>query len=248
MTKPKRSHYRFFVDPEVITDTTVVIKDADLIHQMSRVFRMQAGDAVVLLDNTGYEYRVILQYVGAYEITGQVEERSWGQSEPVVPIILYMPVLKGSKNEYILEKATELGVSEIVPVVFAHSIVREVVSKFERWNTIIREAAEQSHRSRLPILREEIEPSQIFAHAPEGRVYVLGDEGEVPRIDQVLRGLEVKPREIAVIIGPEGGLNESERAFCLENGSLLMSLAKTVLRADTAAILATGAIAYFVVE
>ncbi len=160
MRKPPRrtatsNTYRFFVAPTAIQGEQVDIDDPGLAHQMAHVLRLQVGDRVTLLDNNGWEYTVALTSLSRQRVVGHIEEQCQARGEPRLDIRLYVALLKGERFEWLLQKGTELGVSSFVPLVCERSVVDEAAvrgTKLERWERIIREAAEQSRRGRLPQL------------------------------------------------------------------------------------------------
>ena len=133
---------------------------------MHTVLRLQPGERVTLLDNSGWEYTVELTAVSANDVQGQVVGRSVKANEPRTKITLYQSVLKGSRFEWALQKGTELGVSEFVPVIASRCILQNLAdaeAKFPRWQRVILEAAEQCGRAKFPALL----PALMFAAACE---------------------------------------------------------------------------------
>src|SRR5690606_11638303 len=161
---PRELMHRFFVAPEAIQGQSVTFPE-DVAFQLGRVLRMRPGDLVVVLDNSGWEREVELVAIGRREATGVVRLRRRATGEPRTKITLYQSLLKGKKLELVFQKCTELGVVEFVPTLAARCVMDSLdnlsESKFERWRTIIREAAEQSRRGRLP----ELQPATLFDHA-----------------------------------------------------------------------------------
>jgi 16S rRNA (uracil1498-N3)-methyltransferase len=156
---------RFFVPPEWLQGEQVVLK-GQVYHQVSRVLRLQPGDEVILLDNSGWEAVVRLQDLSSEEGRGEVIARRLATAEPKTKITLYQAVLKGRHFEFALQKGTELGLVEFVPIVTDRCIVADldaIAHKERRWQKILQEAAEQSGRGRVPSLR----PALLFPRACE---------------------------------------------------------------------------------
>ncbi|MGQ9569102.1 MAG: RsmE family RNA methyltransferase [Anaerolineae bacterium] len=146
---------RFFVPPEWLRGEQVVLRGS-VYHQVSRVLRLQPGDEVILLDNSGWEAVVRLQDLAPEEGRGEVIARRLSTAEPRTKIALYQAVLKGRHFEFALQKGTELGLVEFVPLVTDRCIVADldaIAHKERRWQKILQEAAEQSGRGRIPHLR-----------------------------------------------------------------------------------------------
>lgn len=156
---------RFFVPSEWLRGGQVVLR-GPVYHQVSRVLRLQPGDEVILLDNSGWEAVVRLQDLSAEEGRGEVVARRLVTAEPRTKITLYQAMLKGRHFEFTLQKGTELGLVEFVPIVTDRCIVADldaIAHKERRWRKILQEAAEQSGRGRIPQLR----PALLFPRACE---------------------------------------------------------------------------------
>ncbi len=156
--------HRFFVDPQTLAGPRVVLQ-GPLRHQIKDVLRLAAGERIVLLDGSGYEYEVVLTGVGRDVVEGEVTGKALSAAEPRTNVRLYQGILKGARFELVLQKGTELGVSAFIPVIFQRGIAAGDLSaaKFERWGKIVTEAAEQSGRAILP----EVSRAMPFAAALE---------------------------------------------------------------------------------
>lgn len=168
--------HRFFVEPSCIRKDHVLLK-APVSQQISRVLRAKIGQEVVVLDNSGWEYSAILEKVTDGEIVGVISGKSVAEGEPDVLLTLYQAVLKADRFEYVLQKGTELGVSRFVPLVCERSIPRiggnsKSTERDKRWRRIILEAAEQSNRSRLPVLSRP-KPFRSATEAVSGPSMIL---------------------------------------------------------------------------
>src|SRR5947208_9198032 len=148
--------HRFFVPPELLKTTNIDIAlPKDLAHQVRDVIRLDIGEQLLLLDNSGDEILATVAKTNKASVEVHLLERRPGRSEPAVRIILCQGLLKSTRFEWILEKGTELGVSVFSPMICRRSMAGledAGSSKIQRWQRIIQEAAEQSGRSRLPQL------------------------------------------------------------------------------------------------
>ncbi|HYX51666.1 MAG TPA: RsmE family RNA methyltransferase, partial [Ktedonobacteraceae bacterium] len=148
--------HRFFVAPELLQGTNIeVLLPKELAHQVRDVIRLGIGEHLLLLDNTGDEVLAKVARINKASVEVRLLERRPGRSEPVVRLILCQGMLKSTRFEWILEKGTELGVSVYSPIICRRSIAGledAGSSKIQRWQRIVQEAAEQSGRSRLPVL------------------------------------------------------------------------------------------------
>src|SRR2546422_6774736 len=156
--------HRFFV-PQTAFQANDVQLSGDVAHQISRVLRMRPGDEVVLFHGDGYEYRVRLTEVGKESVQGVVQSKVYGQGEPAHRVDLYLSLLnKPDKFEWALQKCTELGAARFVPLIAERSVSgAPEQGRRERWERIIKEAAEQSGRARLPHMGEAMTFGEVVA-------------------------------------------------------------------------------------
>ncbi len=217
----------------------------DISRQIVRVLRLQAGEQVIALNNCGDAYIIKLTDINPNRAAGIIAGRYNLDTEPDFTLLLYLALTQREKFELILQKCTELGAHVIIPMVTERSLVTKSHTdqqKTDRRVQIIREAAEQSHRLRLPELKpvETFEQSLKTAIA-SGSVILLHESSEIP-LGTVLDGLfkEDAHREISLFIGPEGGFSEDEIEAAQQCGAQVCSLGPRVLRMETAAIAATA--------
>ena len=235
--------HNFFVHPSSIKADQVTLT-GEVARQIARVLRLRAGDEIVILDYSGYEYLVFLHKVSSTTVHGLVKERRWNQSEPTTRVTLYQGMLKSDKFEFVLQKGTELGVTEFVPILCERSIARAVGeltrSRRNRWERIIVEASEQAGRGKLPTLSDPVSFDTACEDAPGLKVIPWENES-VTKLRSVLNG---NPGGVSIFIGPEGGLTakEVETAGCFNITPV--TLGPRVLRAETAAITAVAAVMY----
>ncbi|HEU5013655.1 MAG TPA: 16S rRNA (uracil(1498)-N(3))-methyltransferase [Roseiflexaceae bacterium] len=237
--------YRFFVATP-IEGSMVMIDDRQLAHQLSNVLRLQPGDEIVLLDNSGEQYVVALQQLGRDHATGTVVRRAPASGEPQTHVTLYLGLMRPERFEWALQKCTELGAAAFVPLVCERSAAADMSErKAERWSRIVREAAEQSRRGRLP----HIAAAQSFDHAcatvdQYDLALLLWEGAGVQSLRHALRAHTTPLNTIAVLSGPEGGLSDDEFKTASEHGIIPVTLGPRTLRAETAPVAATTAILY----
>jgi len=243
--------HRFFVPTEWIKDQQVTLIE-EVAHQIRHVLRLHTGEHVVVLDNSGREWEVELSRIGQQVAVGRLLRERQSAGEPHTHISLYQAVLKGQRFEWVLQKGTELGIVEFIPVVCHRSVVGDVDgvnSKQWRWRRIIQEAAEQSWRGRLP----ELQPAMFFDQACEralqmGGLRLVPWEGErVVSLKAALTGNLTgmpPPSTISLFVGPEGGLIDEEIQVAAEHKIQPVSLGPRILRAETAGLVAASAILY----
>ena len=241
--------HRFFIPPEWIAEDKVSITGW-LVHQLLHVLRLKAEDHILVLDNSGWEYEVDLKRLSTERVSGKIVGKHLSQTEPHTRITLYQALLKGSKFDFVLQKCTELGVAAFVPTVCDRCVVGNLAEttsgKIMRWERIIQEAAEQSGRGKLPLLR----PPLLFRQACEqaSGFSLMPWEGEKSLgLQAALKeqtSASSRPSSFNLFIGPEGGFSDSEVEFARTYGIKLVSLGNRILRAETAAIAAVTAMLY----
>ncbi len=248
--------HRFFVPPEWIGSGVVTLEGA-CARQVATVLRLRPGERICVLDNSGWEIEVELKTVTRERAQGVVVRRTLAAAEPRTKITVYQALLKGDRFEYTLQKCTELGVVGFVPLITSRTVLGAVADvdspRWRRWQRIVIEAAEQSGRGRLPVLR----PALLLQSACEsaGGLSLIPWEGEKSTgLRAVLRehfakdpagkGERGRPFSVNLFIGPEGGFAAAEVQLARRYGAIPVSLGCRVLRAETAAVVATAAILY----
>ena len=262
--------HRFFVSPELLKETNIDVPlPKELAHQVRDVIRLDIGEQLLLLDNSGDEILATVAKTNKATVEVHLLERRPGRSEPAIRIILCQGLLKSTRFEWILEKGTELGVSVFSPIICRRSMAGledTGSSKIQRWQRIIQEAAEQSGRSRLPdllpirplvdalndispgtlaIMPWEEEHSLTLHDALNSSICSTGDVGAILAVarsmePQTLQSLST----IVLFIGPEGGLMAEEVALAQRHGVQIVTLGTRILRAETAAIATVANVMY----
>lgn len=239
--------HRFFVPADRISGELVCFTE-DQRKQMRNVLRLRPGDVAAALDGTGREHLVKIRELSSTEALGEITETRSPDTEPRVRLTLIQGMPKGEKLDFILQKCTEIGVSEFLITETARSVPRvpqaKLPGRLQRWNSIVREAAEQSGRTRLPDVQGIISFDDALARAKTCDAGVIAWEGEhetallseLPRIRQA--------RQAAYLIGPEGGFTEAEVEAARTRGIVPVSLGARVLRTETAAIVGAALIIY----
>jgi 16S rRNA (uracil1498-N3)-methyltransferase len=246
--------HRFFVPPAWIQGDRVTITGPQA-YQIFRVLRMQPGQAIVVLDNSGWEIEVELESVEPRQVEGRVRHRWLAAGEPRTKISLYQAVPKSKRFELVLQKGTELGVVEFVPMVSERCIIsdlEDVEKRRDRWESIIQEAAEQSHRGRKPAVRRATFFPQACEQARQtnGLSLILWPAEDRRTLRELLRNPSPSrtrgwpPFTINLLIGPEGGFTPGEVALARRYGLLPLTLGPRILRTETAGLVATAALLY----
>ena len=213
---------------------TVALSGEDSRHIFGAL-RMREGDTLILCDGNGLEARCVLTADGH----AAVKETFPSKGEFSRPVHIYPSVSKGERFEWMLQKATELGASTITPVLSQRCISTGISKgKRERCQKILRSAAEQSIRGRIPLLLDVLPFEQAVKEAPGLRIFCYEDERTVSLREALSDG------EISVMTGPEGGYTPEEARLAADNGWRSVSLGKTVLRCETAPLMVLSAVKF----
>jgi 16S rRNA (uracil1498-N3)-methyltransferase len=243
--------HRFFVTSDCFEGEMVTFK-GDLAHQIKHVLRLRVGQAVVVLDNRGSAYDVTLETVEGPLVEGRVTAHNTAGGEPRAWLHLYLGLAQREKFEWMLQKCTEVGACAFTPLITSRSLAQgraEAARKYPRWESILREAAEQCGRGRIP----ELHPPLLFKESLRetgklNHLTLLAWEGEHSLfLKQALQGLknnQETPPRLACFIGPEGGFSEDEVSLARAAGVITVSLGERVLRMETAAVVTTALILY----
>ena len=235
--------HRFFLPPSAIQPDSVLFP-AETAHQILRVLRLRIGEQVMVLDGLGWSYRVELTQVNREQVAGKVLEKLAISGEPPVHLSMYLCLTQREKFEWMLQKCTEVGVTEFTPVFSSRSLVQDTESqenKLPRWQRILQEAAEQSGRGIVPRLNQ---PLSYVAALESARGHfdiclTAWEEEHTQRLRSALSGFHANAR-VALLIGPEGGLSAEEVTLALRLGWKAVSLGARILRMETAAVVSAA--------
>ncbi len=238
--------YRFFIDQSMVRENLIVLSGDPGKH--ARVVRLKPGEIFEAV-TPGSLYSAVVESISPHGITGRVLS-----AVPVTPpgyeVHLFAGMLKASKMDLVVEKATELGVTSITPVICSRSVPNPDESGWERkvlrWRRIALSAAEQSKRTSGPEIRYPVHLEDLTsvesASVPQGKL-ILAWEGLLGTPSD-LREIVAAQRRVGVLVGPEGGLSDSEVEAALRRGFVPVSLGPHLLTAETACIIAVGLVVF----
>lgn len=239
------SVHRFFVSAESLAHAvkggTVVLRDGEARHA-AVVLRLRAGDRIVVFDGSGVEHVVRLSAVAPEQAIGEIVETRPG-TVPRTRVVLLQGVPKGTKMDDIIRMGTELGVGEFIPILTRRA-VGQARGRVERWRRIAAAAAKQSRRADVPGVRDPQALADALQGLPsEAMLLVLWEGERIRSIRDVLAGASPPP-VVALLVGPEGGLEEAEVALAVQRGGIPVTLGPLVLRTETAGAAALAAVLY----
>lgn len=235
--------HRFFLSPDFFSGRKVSFP-IETANQIRRVLRLESGTRVVALDNSGRSFTVRLSIVGK-DVSGEIESELFEDHESPYRLTLLTPLTRREKFEWILQKCTEAGAARFIPTVSERSLVRladEGPEKRERREKIIREAAEQSNRTRIPDLGESSGLADALTIPTEADALKIffWERAEDATLKELLTAAEARPlpNQILLAVGPEGGYSDAEAAAARAAGWRIATLGKRILRMETAALAA----------
>lgn len=229
------SAHRFAIDRPVTVGQDVVLRGEEGRH--ARVRRLAIGEPVVLFDGAGHSWLGAVCGAGRDGVRVRVTAaRPDGAGESPLDLTLAVALLKSDKLDWVIEKATELGVSRLRPFASAHSLAQPSANRLARWQQLARAAAKQCGRSAVPAVAAPCMFAELFARPAAARL-LLAEHGEtVPLASLPLD----RPASVLLAIGPEGGFEPAELADAHAAGFTLVGLGPRILRAETAAITAVA--------
>lgn len=230
---------RVFVPPERVLGRRVLL-DAPLVRHLRAVLRLAPGDEFSATDGTGANYRARVEELGRAAGHAAILERTEPPCESSLTTLLAQAVPKGDRFELVLEKAVELGVSAVVPLL-SRNTVRTPRSDATRWRRIVEGAVAQSGRTVLPQLHTPCSFEELIGGRPSAAVRILLWEKADTGMHTLLAG-HAAPRSVLVAVGPEGGWSGEEAQQAQAAGFIAARLGPRILRAETAGIAAIAVI------
>ena len=228
--------------PRIFTDSPLAVGsqcqlDDNAANHVGRVLRMQAGQALLLFNGDGQDYRATITEAGKKHVQVAVTEAGKNETESTLRVVLAQTLSKGDRMDYAVQKAVEMGVSEIVPLTTERCDVKlkgdREDKRLRHWQQVAISAAEQCGRARVPEIQPVMTVQQWLEHARACDLRLVLHH----RTERSLNTLE-KPSSIALMIGPEGGLTAEEIALAESHGFLPVALGPRVLRTETAPVAA----------
>jgi 16S rRNA (uracil1498-N3)-methyltransferase len=217
---------------------TEIALPATAASHVARVLRLRAGSPIVVFDGSGSDYACEIAVVEGDRVRVRVGEATDGRPESPLSVTLVQAVSRGERMDLTLQKATELGVGAVVPVLSARSVVRlderQAEAKLRHWQAVVTSACEQCGRSVLPRVHAPLALDRYLAESPRDCLRLVPSPGA----SDSLAGLRDAPEAAELLIGPEGGFEESELVGAERAGFRPVRLGPRVLRTETAGIVA----------
>ena len=237
---------RFFLPRKNIDDQRATVAGPELEH-LRRVLRLGPGDPIIFFDDAGWEHEAVIRSLNNQTAEIEIVRYSRAERESPLKLTLAVGLTKGEKMDFVVEKATELGVQAIIPFVSAYTVPkldqRKIEKRGERWRKIALAAAKQCGRTRLP----EIFPLSNFealVRQTTSSLNLLFWEKETWQTLKQVHMTDSDARSILLVIGPEGGLSDQEAGLAQQQGFKIIRLGRRILRAETAAVTAASLVQF----
>jgi 16S rRNA (uracil1498-N3)-methyltransferase len=233
---------------ETLLDEKIALISKEETHHIMRVMRKKVGDRIELLDGNNHLYLATIEAVEDQKIRASILQTETIDRELARKVCLIQGLCKGDKMDYIVQKATELGVHEIHPVSTRRSDVRlneeKAKKKQDRWQKIAREATKQCRRGIVPVVKPVCTLKDLLSSEglETSAVLALYEDEETTALRDVLPGISAE--SIYLIVGPEGGFDLEEIEWLQLKGIRSVSLGRRTLRTETAGLLALGCVYY----
>lgn len=232
--------HHFFVSPDQIDEKYVTITGGDVNH-IKNVLRMKIDEELLISNGQDKDYYCKIESISDDEIKAIILDEEFEGTELPTELYLFQGLPKSDKMELIIQKAVELGAKEIIPVATKRCVVKlddkKEASKIKRWQAISESAAKQSRRTIIPEISSVMSFKEAINRAKEFELGIIPYENfkDMKETREVLERVQ-KGIKIGIFIGPEGGFEESEIQYALENGIHPISLGKRILRTETAGL------------
>lgn len=239
---------KFFVDAGSIISGSIRITDADDRKHIQKVLRLGAGDRLTVSDTVEFEYETEITSIDKDFIEARILDKQKFAREPELQVTLFQGIPKQGKMETIIQKNIELGVYAVVPVFTDRTVVVDngaFSNKILRWQKVADEAVKQCKRGIIPEVQQAMTFKEMINAIDNYELIVFPYENEQEySIKDYLKSIEKKPRNAALIIGPEGGFSDKEAQMLMELGAKSVTLGKTILRTETAGMAAMAMLMY----
>ena len=232
---------RFFTEPQNISGGIAQIFE-DSKH-IEKVLRMSCGDEILIFDGSGTEYTARLVSIEKNVCKAEILQESRSLSEPQTKVSLFQGLPKSGKMETIIQKAVELGVYEIIPVMMERCVTKinnkaAGEEKTKRWNKVSVEAVKQCGRGLIPIVHEPVTFEEAVEMLKKTEIplmpyEMLGHEGQ-KGLKEIL-DTNQDASTFGIMVGPEGGFSDNEAEYAIQNGIKAIGLGRRILRTETVA-------------
>lgn len=238
---------RFYLPGSQIQNNRGTVSGGELDH-LRKVLRLRPGDPVTFFDDKGWEHEGVVRSFTANQGEIDILKSSQTDRESALEVTLALGLTKGEKVDFVVEKATELGVGTVVPFFSAYTVprldARKIVTRSERWKKVALSAAKQCGRTRIPVISPPCDFQELLQKPWSCELKLFFWEKESRQGLNRMRETKLEPRSLLVVIGPEGGFSPGEARQAIDHGFQPVRLGRRILRAETAAVTALSLVQF----
>ena len=237
----------FFINSTAYSDDVITISDKENYNHIAKSLRIRNGEFLLLIDENQIQYETIVTGISAKEIFCKVHKKYKSERNLKFNLYLAQSPLRSDAQGFVIEKATELGVRAVIPILSDNCALNKSVveKKIERWNRIMIESSKQCERAIVPICEEPSLINELISSARFNKIIAFCERRTKKTLREFFVENPIKEGDnLLVIIGPEGGFSEKEFEFFEKNSVEMLTLGDMILRAETAVTVALGNIIY----
>jgi len=241
---------QFFINKENISSEGITITDKSDIAHISRVLRLSKGDILILVGKDGFVYEAEINNIQPDSVETKIIDKYLSNKKLSINITLVQSILKSQKQDFIIQKSSELGVRTIIPTITQNTVVkfssdRDKASKIQRWQRISYEASKQCKKIEITEIKEIITFNEIFnLNSYDIKIACVEREASFSIKSFLSQTKNLPHQNILLVIGPEGGWSDAELDLFNKYNFASVSLGNLILRAETAAVTAISDIIY----
>ncbi len=241
--------HRFFINNADISGDKLFIKDKNELNHIKRVLRLKAGDKIIAFDGSGYEYEALLVNTSTEIGEATIINKLFNPNNTKFNLSLVQGIAKGDKMDLIVQKAVELGVASIYPVLTEHTVVSyqgdKAVKKVARWKSIAVEACKQCQRNTLLDIKPIASLTEVIKEIGSYNAIMLYEKETDIRLKELLKSLDfIEQNDLFLMVGPEGGFSDIEVAIARQNNINIATLGSRILRTETASLIGAAIVLY----
>lgn len=237
----------FFINSSALNDNKIRVSDKENYIHIAKSLRARAGEKLLLIDENQIQYETTIENISSAEILCHVENSYKSERDLKFNLYLAQSPLRSDAQSFVIEKATELGVRSVIPVLTDNCALNKSVAgkKLERWNRIMYEASKQCERALVPVCEKPSSLETLCKSKRFDKIIAFCERRTQKTLREYFLESPLKRGEnVLVIIGPEGGFSEREFEFFEKSAIPMLTLGDLILKAETAVTVALGNIVY----
>ncbi|MBE7702609.1 MAG: 16S rRNA (uracil(1498)-N(3))-methyltransferase [Cyanobacteria bacterium SIG28] len=236
----------FFIESKNKNNNLIIVSDVENYRHIAKSLRARVGEKLLLIDENQIQYETVIEAINSSEITCKITNSYTSKRDLGFDLYLAQSPLRSDAQLTIIEKATELGVRGVFPIITDNCALNKSVleKKHEKWQKVMFEASKQCERAKVPICYEPSSIDKVLENNFDKILVMAERSTEISLKKYLTNNIISNGEKILVIIGPEGGFSQREFDYFISKGLPLISLGDLILKAETAVIVALGDIVY----